>query len=443
YLPDSEEKTQKMAYIRCAENKKLGVGTSIYIENIEMSLDNLKSTFLTLFNTAVTPKSPYINLTQYVSLPNELSEIPLGKVEKRNSRRIAILKSNLFNLYYVYETNLTAALKESATYIYASLIILLTGLILSVKLRTEYEKHQIASDILKIISSEKINYPNYQQALDAVKKKVKIIFNEIKEKEFLENLTLNIGSKSTLSEVLQVFLDSYKDYKVRGVKIFVERDKYFAEILRKGEETKTAISHDDTVNGQVLRIMVYTSDDTNSNSVYIITKGISILSRKVADILRSMIDPLTGIWNRHYVHEFLDKEWKNFDISAIVMFDLDGFKEVNDKYGHAEGDRVLKEFVNRIKNAVRPEDILIRWGGDEFLLIIRNIKQRHICKTAERLRKIIEKPPLIKTIDVTVSAGVLIITRKTRGSFMKVLNMVDGILYEAKKSKNTVICKKA
>ena len=444
YLPNSTQETTNMAYIKCMKNKDWAIGTSIYTEDVTNKIESLKLTFLMLLNIAAKPKHGYIDLEQYKTLPPDLKNIAIGKLVRCKRNYIAILRSSLYDLFYVYKASYLSAIKESLPYIFISVIILLIGVSFSLKLRADYEKHQIASDILDIISSNKIDYAHHQEALDAMKEKIKNIMDEMKNKEFIERLSIDLSTKSKLSEVLQTFLDNYKTFQVTGIQIFIKRskDKRLSEILRKGQESSTAISHDETVENISLRIAVYTSNNAKPSDVYMITKGTSVLSKKIADILRSMIDPLTKIWNRHYVYEFLDEEWKNFDISAIMMLDLDKFKLVNDNYGHDEGDKVLKEFVRRIENAIRPDDIFIRWGGDEFLIVMRNIKKEFVCKTAERLRKIVENPPLHNEVNVTVSIGALIISNAFEGTFMKVLNIADDTLYEAKKRRNIAICKK-
>ena len=88
----------------------------------------------------------------------------------------------------------------------------------------------------------------------------------------------------------------------------------------------------------------------------------------------AILDPLTGLYNRRYGEECLKNEItraerNNYDLAVLVM-DLDHFKEINDQFGHAAGDIVLKEFSRRLRRAIRACDVPIRVGGDEFLVVL-------------------------------------------------------------------------
>ncbi|MEA3434963.1 MAG: GGDEF domain-containing protein, partial [Thermodesulfobacteriota bacterium] len=104
----------------------------------------------------------------------------------------------------------------------------------------------------------------------------------------------------------------------------------------------------------------------------------------------SINDHLTGAFNQKY---FLDTLSKAFSYSlrhqsslGLLMLDIDFFKKINDTYGHIVGDIVLKEFVKRIENNLRNEDILCRYGGDEFAVIVRDFKYGFVKIAAERIR---------------------------------------------------------
>ena len=103
----------------------------------------------------------------------------------------------------------------------------------------------------------------------------------------------------------------------------------------------------------------------------------------------AILDPLTGLYNRRYGEEFLQNEItraerKNYDLAVIVV-DLDNFKEINDQYGHHAGDVVLKEFSRRLKRAIRACDVPIRMGGDEFLVILPECPRENVHIILSRL----------------------------------------------------------
>ncbi len=129
-------------------------------------------------------------------------------------------------------------------------------------------------------------------------------------------------------------------------------------------------------------------------------------------------DQLTGCTNRYAIGDIFDIEYKRYlrfgNGFSLVMFDLDYFKKVNDKYGHAIGDIVLITIVKLVKQNIREIDSLIRWGGEEFIIILPETPKNQAIECCEKLRKIIEEYKWeledIKTI--TVSFGIASITKK-------------------------------
>ena len=126
-------------------------------------------------------------------------------------------------------------------------------------------------------------------------------------------------------------------------------------------------------------------------------------------------DALTNLPNRRSVEEELDVILKCRDIEessrgiAIAMADLDNFKKVNDTYGHSTGDEVLKEIASRFERSIRNYDFLGRWGGEEFIFILRDTTPKQAYDTMERIRKQVTARPVEcsnASLDVTVTFGV-------------------------------------
>ncbi|UJF21653.1 tetratricopeptide repeat-containing diguanylate cyclase [Shewanella sp. OMA3-2] len=114
----------------------------------------------------------------------------------------------------------------------------------------------------------------------------------------------------------------------------------------------------------------------------------------------SLFDSLTGLHNRHYFEQNIDreinfvkraKEGNKYNPIAIYLFDIDHFKKVNDNYGHDIGDNVLKEFSRRINESIRDSDMFIRWGGEEFILVARLFDTADYHRIAERVRNTISQ----------------------------------------------------
>jgi len=156
----------------------------------------------------------------------------------------------------------------------------------------------------------------------------------------------------------------------------------------------------------------------------------------------SLIDPLTQIYNRHYLRDFLNKIRTNR--YQLIMLDIDFFKKINDNYGHDAGDYVLKNVAKLIKNEVRTEDILVRFGGEEFLLFIKRDKNNDklAIEVAQRIRKKLEKKEFDfngAKINVTVSAGITLHLDHFK-SINDAIKHADNMLYIAKREgRNKVI----
>ena len=153
----------------------------------------------------------------------------------------------------------------------------------------------------------------------------------------------------------------------------------------------------------------------------------------------AMLDPLTGVYNKRQILNFLEKFLANFvrykkDPFSIMMLDIDYFKKINDTYGHLAGDFVLKEFVKIIKNKIRSSDILGRFGGEEFILILPNTKVSGALKLAMRIKDEVENYVFEygkEKIKITTSIGITSVS--LNDSVESLLERVDEALYDAKR----------
>lgn len=178
-----------------------------------------------------------------------------------------------------------------------------------------------------------------------------------------------------------------------------------------------------------------------------VLRDISERARLIEELREAAsVDPLTGAYNRRFFEKQLEAERARclrFDHQmSIVMFDLDKFKQVNDKNGHAYGDKVLLSIVNQVKSQIRDVDILARWGGDEFVILLPETPIDKAVQWAEQTRKHVEAAQKeYASHELTISMGV----EETRGNeeFADLLKSVDELLYEAKKAgRNCVVHKR-
>lgn len=165
-----------------------------------------------------------------------------------------------------------------------------------------------------------------------------------------------------------------------------------------------------------------------------------LLRSNVQDSLRmAVIDPLTGLYNRRYAVQHMRRIKTHSDETglpfAVMMMDLDKFKNVNDTYGHAAGDEVLQEFARRLQENLRGVDLVARLGGEEFLIVMPETTETEAGFAAERLRKAIDhrdfKLSTGKTIPITVSIGVAF-GQPVDSEPETLIDNADKALYESK-----------
>ncbi|MCC1495679.1 GGDEF domain-containing protein [Alcanivorax sp. 1008] len=159
--------------------------------------------------------------------------------------------------------------------------------------------------------------------------------------------------------------------------------------------------------------------------------------------LDSITDSLTGLFNRSYLFSTGTSEFTRSlrmadqDLSCI-MLDIDHFKSINDTYGHAAGDHVLKQIATKLTLQARSSDITARYGGEEFVVLLPQCSQDEATIIAERIRTSIEQAPIEhgdETLSVTASFGVASSCALPQGAtFETLLQQADTALYEAKRA---------
>lgn len=166
--------------------------------------------------------------------------------------------------------------------------------------------------------------------------------------------------------------------------------------------------------------------------------------RKLGQALHT--DPLTGVGNRRALERRLDEEVsfarRERRLLGVLLLDLDHFKRVNDRLGHAVGDLVLIQVGQALVQNVRAEDAVFRYGGEEFCVILRGQARKEIRQAAERLRQAVEALRILTlsgTVRVTISVGVACLVPEEVGDEQSLLLWADQALYRAKeKGRNRV-----
>jgi diguanylate cyclase (GGDEF)-like protein len=150
-------------------------------------------------------------------------------------------------------------------------------------------------------------------------------------------------------------------------------------------------------------------------------------------------DGLTGLYNRRASEHLLANLLAAPDTNdALILFDIDHFKRINDTYGHPAGDEVLRQIARRCEALLRRDDVFARWGGEEFLLLVRGARAEGIVQLADAMRAAIAATPIDPAGTVTASFGVALFrAQDTLASWIK---RADDSLYTAKNAgRNQVI----
>jgi len=171
----------------------------------------------------------------------------------------------------------------------------------------------------------------------------------------------------------------------------------------------------------------------------------------------SLTDQLTNLLNRRAMDEGLPKLLESLDEVAsnqvehkfisLMMIDIDFFKRVNDSYGHLVGDEVLKAIAGRLQNSSKPNSLIYRYGGEEFLCITPDLDTNQSLELAETIRRsIINRPITVDLqdinlkLDITISVGVAIAHRSSNHNAYTAIKSADYALYLAKKSGRNRVC---
>ncbi|AGI26575.1 GGDEF domain-containing protein [Pseudomonas sp. MT3] len=166
------------------------------------------------------------------------------------------------------------------------------------------------------------------------------------------------------------------------------------------------------------------------------------LAEQAAIALRlSEIDPLTQIANRRRFEQQLHAEWQRLQrhghACAVMMFDLDHFKRINDSLGHPAGDRVLVAVAEVVRRRLREEDCFARWGGEEFIVLLPETACEEARELAERLRLSLRRADISLPVQLTASFAVT--AMRPAEDLMGLMRRLDDGLYRAKQQRDCIV----
>lgn len=275
----------------------------------------------------------------------------------------------------------------------------------------------------------------------------------MKVKELMTSCPVTLNLHSKIQDLLKIYLK----HSIGSV-VVVDEDKKPIQIITLRDLPKIFYSQPSPENiSETLKklnkdknsLITISSENSFNEALYLMkqfnishlpvvdtNKKLSgILSLK--DIIKNFpeviwIDPLTGIHNRAYL-DFLKTKLKRLKTpTTLLMIDLDNFKDINDSYGHLIGDNVLKKVAQTLRNNIKITDELIRYGGEEFIVIVYRCDFVEGKALGERLRKAIEKLKFEKNPDLKITVSIGVSQYEPNEKISKNIEKSDKALYKAK-----------
>ena len=162
------------------------------------------------------------------------------------------------------------------------------------------------------------------------------------------------------------------------------------------------------------------------------------MHQRIAELEQlALLDPLTQLPNRHHLEPEIDSRFDELRrmgfVFGLLFMDIDHFKQLNDTYGHEAGDKVLTAVAHTLKAAIRPYDLVGRWGGEEFLGVIRNVEIRKLEEIGDRLRLLVDKSSVEfkrQQLNVTISVGATLANKSD--SRESLVDRADRLMYRSK-----------
>ena len=248
-----------------------------------------------------------------------------------------------------------------------------------------------------------------------------------------------------LSGQLQVHLGSLDSPKIAslvsgtcaGEMSLVENKDPSAYVIATENSHLMVVTHDllwqmvDRSHRLAKNLLVVISERVRSDNVFI-AERLGVLRRAERN---AVTDALTGLGNRHWMQDMFERELKRARTGesdlCLMMADVDRFKDINDTSGHIIGDRILATIASALRERLRPTDLIARFGGDEFAILLPGVTLAEATATAERVRENLmdsSDPNLPK--GVTVSIGLTAAT--SSDDLDRLLERADGAMYDAK-----------
>lgn len=310
------------------------------------------------------------------------------------------------------------------------------------------------NDLILIWGEETTTLKHYELTLFKEKQKERAILDST------DNIILEDNGEEIIecnAKFLEFFgvksLEQFKEKNKGLISLFIESKNFFHQQLLEKEENWIDHMHTLSESGRVVSMLDAHGD------IHALKVGLHKFNRyshiitmtDITDLMNEKNkfehdanhDALTAIYNRRKFNEILSetllKKSANQFNHALLMFDIDHFKLINDTYGHEAGDMILVEVVQTVKKRLRQNDIFGRWGGEEFMILLNDTVFEDALLIAEELRNRIEKHKNNSLPSITASFGITPL--HLNDTLKLLLKRVDYALYEAKENGRNQVSK--
>ena len=190
----------------------------------------------------------------------------------------------------------------------------------------------------------------------------------------------------------------------------------------------------------VMSISSFSTEETRNYFVAILTDVTELKSSESQLKYLAFTDALTGAGNRNYLSRIVEEFTESFEPCSIIFIDIDEFKLINDTHGHEVGDEILRGCVSRFKTAIREEDTIIRFGGDEFVVVTKTTCSEEISIITERITNVFSRSFSTSSGAFQISASIGVATATESMSATDLLKNADIAMYSAKQiGKNNIV----
>lgn len=319
-------------------------------------------------------------------------------------------------------------------------------------LNTEIEQNELSPlfEFIKLVSKqlleEKRNFSRMQNLFVLLTNFARYSFSEQDKSNLIKELNNMISYVFPNKDFLVVSAAEIQtDQKIKS--LFDEED--FSNLKLGKLEGKEYISFPILQNGDTFAHIILKDKKANEYErlfLYLVSKFSESIIRRIdreKEIeLKAITDHLTGIYNRRYFVQHLEQAFAKFkrlgeeEIYSLAIFDIDGFKKINDRYGHYIGDEVLRELAKILKESVRGYDVPARFGGDEFVLFLDRVKKEDAVNVAKRIAKKFSEFSSSKDKikeDLSISWGLATVNEAPE-HFEDIIKLADKRLLKAKAS---------